>query len=307
MTTDHQKAAIVTGANTGLGFETSLGLAKAGYRVVLACRSADKAEDAMRRIKRKVKKADLDFIPLDLIDRESIRAFAAEAKSRYDDLDLLVNNAGVMGPPHTITQNNLELQFDANHVGHFYLTSLLIGMLDQDHETRIVNVSSLAGKREGTDIFFDNLNFEGNYEEGWDLMGLTGMVAYAQSKLANMLFNQELSRRLAAKGKQIKTVVVHPGMSNTDLSRNMPLKIRLFAPILVRFMNISTSAEGAQSSLYGALNPDIQSGDFIGPSGEEERTGPPGHSDLPPKAQDKALAKKLWTLTEKLLGEKFTV
>jgi len=307
MTSEHQKIAIVTGANTGLGLATAQGLAKAGCKTILACRSEAKANAAMAKIKRKVKTADLEFMELDLLDRPGIQAFAKTFADRYDHLDILVNNAGVMGPPYTITQNGLELQFDANHMGHFYLTSLLMDGLDQSYETRIVNVASLAGKHESADIHFDNLNYEGNYEEGWEFMGLKGMEAYAQSKLANILFTLSLKDRLDAAGKNIKAIVVHPGASNTDLSRNMSAGLRLFAPILVKFMNVSTPAEGAQSSLYGALNPDVKSGDFIGPTGKDEYTGPPGHSEFTPKSLDTDLREKLWKLSEDHLGIKFKI
>jgi len=294
------KIAIVTGANTGLGFATSVGLAKEGYTVVLACRTEAKANTAITKIKSQNPEAKLDFIALDLINRESIKRFADTFSSRYEYLNLLVNNAGVMGPPYTITPNNLELQFDANHIGHFYLTSLLLGKLDQDYETRIVNVSSLAGKREQADIYFDNLNFGGNYEEGLKLYGLTGMVAYCQSKLANILFTMELKDKLSAAGKNIKAVVTHPGTSNTDLSRNMPFYIRLLAPF-------SAPAQGAESLLYGSLNTDVEAGDFIGPTGKEERIGPAGKVPLPPKASDKELAQNLWSLSEKLLQIEFQI
>jgi NAD(P)-dependent dehydrogenase (short-subunit alcohol dehydrogenase family) len=305
MSSDKQKIAVVTGANTGLGLETSTGLAKEGYTVVLACRSQPKANGAIERIRRQVPAARLDFIPLDLIDRDSIRQFADTFAQRYDHLDLLVNNAGVMGPPYTITRNNLELQFDANHIGHFCLTALLLDKLDQPYETRIVNVSSLAGKREYADIHFDNLNFVGTYEDGPKMFGLSGMVAYSQSKLANLLFTMELQDRLAAAGKKIKAVAVHPGVSNTDLSRNMPPLLRVLAPVLVRFMDISKAAEGAESTLFGALNPGVNAGDFIGPTGKDERTGPPGKVALPPKATDKALSEKLWSRSEELTGVTF--
>ncbi len=307
MTSDHQKIAIVTGANAGLGFETTLGLAKEGYKVIMACRNAEKANQAMAGIRRKAKSADLEYMNLDLIDRDNIKAFAAAFSDKYDHLDLLVNNAGVMAPPYTVTKNDLELQFDANHMGHFYLTSLLFDKLDQDHETRIVNVASLAGKREGADIFFDNLNFVDTYDAGPEFMGLKGMTAYSQSKLANILFNQELNDRLAAAGKNIKAIVVHPGASNTSLGRNMSWKLRLIAPIITPLMGITKPAKGAESSLYAALRTDVKSGDFIGPTGKKEYNGKPGHSEFPPKALDKALSKKLWTFSEKHLGVKFKI
>lgn len=307
MTADLQKIAVVTGANTGLGFATSTGLASAGYTVVLACRSESKAKAAMDRIKGEVPAAKLDFIPLDLIDRDSIKGFAETFSGRYDYLNLLVNNAGVMGPPYTITPNKLELQFDANHIGHFLLTSLLLEKLDQSYETRIVNVSSLAATRDEANIYFDNLNFDGNYEEGLKLFGLTGMVAYCQSKFANILFTLELKDRLAAAGKNIKAIVVHPGVSNTDLSRNMPIYIRLLAPILSKFMNMSSADEGAQPSLYAALKDDVDAGDFIAPTGPEQCTGAPGKVALPDKAVDKPLAEKLWSLSEELGNTPFSI
>ena len=301
------KIAIVTGANTGLGYETSLGLAKEGYKVIFGCRSQAKANDAMKKIKRTLPKADLDFIPLDLVDRDNIRAFAKTFSKRYDHLDILVNNAGVMGPAYTVTPNNLELQFDANHLGHFLLTSLLVGKLEAAPDARIINVSSLAGKWDHADIHFDNLNFEGNYEDGPSFMGLPGMGAYGQSKLANILFTTELRDRFAAAGKNVKAVVVHPGASNTDLSRNMSPAIRFLAPILVMFMNVSRPSEGAESSLYAALESDVNAGDFIGPTGKGEHTGKAGKVNLPPKAHDKPLAERLWSLSEELLGVKFEI
>ena len=307
MTSTQAKTAIVTGANTGLGYETSLGLAKAGHHVILACRTEAKAQAAIEKIKRAVPGANLEFTPLDLIDRASIRAFAASVSERHETLDLLVNNAGVMGPPYTITPNTLELQFDANHVGHFLLTSLLMDRLDQPHETRIINVSSLAGKWEGAEIKFDNLNFEGIYHQGREFMGLKGMDAYSQSKLANILFTMELKDRLEVAGKNIKALMVHPGASNTDLSRNMSARIRFLAPILVKFMNVSTPAEGAAPTLMAALKADVNSGEFYAPTGKEERTGPAGLVDLPPQAHDKAVAEKLWALSEELVGVKFEV
>ncbi|MEM7343492.1 MAG: oxidoreductase [Chloroflexota bacterium] len=301
------KLAIVTGANTGLGYETALGLAKEEYKVIMACRTEAKAQEAIDKIKRQVPTADLEFIKLDLVDRQVIKKFADTYSEKYNHLDILVNNAGVMGPPHTITKNDLELQFDANHIGHFYLTSLLIDKLDQTYETRIINVSSLAGKRETADIHFNNINFEGTYEEGPTFMGLTGMVAYSQSKLANILFTMELKDRLEEAGKNIKSIVVHPGVSNTDLSRNFPPMVRMLVPVLALFMNVSNPAEGAEPSLYAALKSDVNAGDFIGPTGKEERTGVPGKVNLPPKAFDKVLNAKLWDLSEKELGIQFSI
>jgi len=303
-----QKVCIVTGANTGLGFEVSKGLAAQGHKVYLACRSRDKADAAMAKIKRKQKDADLNFLQLDLLDRPGIKKAAETFSAQNDRLDILVNNAGVMGPPYTMTQNGLELQLDANHMGHFYLTSQMMDRLDQKDETRVVNVSSLAGKHEVADIYWDNINFEnGAYDNGREFMGLKGMTAYSQSKFANLLFTQELKDRCAAAGKNIKVLAAHPGASNTDLKRNMKPHIVLFAPILTRFMNVSQPSQGAESLLMAAIHPDAQAGEFYGPTGKEERTGPAGTGPLPDNVLDKVLARKFWEFSEDQVGEKFRV
>lgn len=303
-----QKTCIVTGANTGLGFETAKGLAKAGHKVYLACRSEDKARVAMKRIQRKQKDADLHFLELDLLDRPGIKSAAEQFSAENARLDILVNNAGVMGPPHTITQNGLELQLDANHMGHFYWTSQLMHKLDQPDETRVINVSSLAGKRPEADIYWDNINFEnGVYESGREFMGLKGMTAYCQSKLANLLFTMELKDRLEASGKNIKAIAVHPGASNTDLKRNMKKHLQILAPIIGRFMNISKPEQGAESFLMAALQDDVQAGEFFGPTENGEYNGPAGRVPLPEKAFDKELCKRFWEFSEEQVGEKFRV
>ena len=179
--------------------------------------------------------------------------------------------------------------------------------LDQPHETRIINVSSLAASRPWADIHFNNLNFEGTYDDGEKFMGLGGIVAYSQSKLANVLFTMELKDRFAAAGKNIKALVVHPGMSNTDLSRNMSFAIRFFAPILVKFMNMSKPAQGAESSLLAALSPEVKSGEFYGPTGKDECTGPAGLVELPHQASDKEMCERLWKVTEELIGSEFRI
>ncbi len=303
-----QKTCIVTGANTGLGFETAKGLAKAGHKVYLACRSEEKAQAAMAKIRRKVKDADLHFLQLDLLDRPGIKQAAESFSAENDRLDILVNNAGVMGPPYTITQNGLELQLDANHMGHFYLTSQLMDRLDQTDETRVVNISSLAGKHEVADIYWDNINFEnGAYESGREFMGLKGMTAYSQSKFANLLFTLELKDRLEAAGKNIKSIAAHPGASNTDLKRNMKKHLQILAPIIGRFMNISKPEQGAESFLMAALQDDVQAGEFFGPTENGEYNGAAGRVPLPEKALNKELARRFWEFSEEQVGEKFRV
>lgn len=301
------KIAIVTGANTGLGFETSKKLAQMGYHVVMGCRSENKAQTAISRIRQSHPQVQIENIPLDLVNRDSIRQFAKTFKDRFTHLDLLINNAGVMGPEYTITQNNLELQFDANHMGHFLLTFLLMETLDQTYETRVINVSSLAGKWSSANIFFENLNFEGNYEEGPNFMGLKGMLAYAQSKLANIVFTMELKRRLEKSGKSITAVVVHPGASNTDLSRNFSPLLRSLLPVLKYFVNVSDPSDGAKPTIFAATQDSVKPGDFIGPTGKEERTGAPGKVEHTPKSFDEILGQKLWQLSEQKLGIEFAL
>lgn len=302
------KTCIVTGANTGLGFETAKGLAGLGHKVYLACRSEDKAQAAMARIKRKQKQANVHFLSLDLLDRPGIKAAARQFSAENTRLDILVNNAGVMAPPFTITRNGLELQLDANHMGHFYFTSQLMDRLDQADETRVVNVSSLAGKHAVADIYWDNINFEnGEYENGREFMGLKGMTAYSQSKFANLLFTLELKDRCESGGKNIKVVAAHPGASNTDLKRNMKKHLQILAPIIGRFMNISKPAQGSESILMAATDSTVKAGEFFGPTEKNEYIGPAGRVALPEKALDKALRQRFWEFSEDQIGEKFRV
>ena len=303
-----QRTAIITGANTGLGYEATKALAAKGFHIVMACRDMAKADDAAARIRKAVREASLETAHLDLIDRPSIAAFAEAFRDKHDRLDILLNNAGVMGPDYTITKNGVELQLDANHLGHFLLTKHLLPVLEATDGARIVNVSSLAGKRPTSDIHFDNLNFEnGAYDAGEKFMGLTGMLAYQQSKLANILFALELADRLEAKGSDITVALAHPGASYTDLARNVPALLKFAAPLLIKFMAVSKPPEGAQSLVYAATEPDVKSRDFIGPTGKEERIGPPGHVALPDKALDPELRDRFWALSEELVGETFAV
>ena len=302
-----QQVAIITGANSGIGFETALGLARKNFIVILACRTKAKGKAAAQKISQMAPGAQLVDIQLDLINRPTIEQFVESFKQKFNHLDVLINNAGVMGPPYTITGNDLELQLDANHMGHFYLTSLLYEYLDQDFETRIINVSSLAGKRMTSRIHFDNINFEGTYDQGPSFMGLKGMGAYGQSKLANILFTMELKRRLEKANKLIKPIVVHPGISNTNLSRNFPWYLRFLIPAIKPFLTVSNPADGAKPSLFAALHENVQAGDFIGPTGKGERVGPPGNVSLPAKAQDVDLGSRLWDFSEKQLGLEFRI
>lgn len=299
------KIAVVTGANSGLGYETTAGLAEAGYAVVMACRDTLSAGSAAAAIKYKVPSAKLSVLHLDLIDRASIRGFAKECHGRFGRIDLLVNNAGLVLPPYTITPNDLELQFDANHVGHFLLTSLLMPLLEQAAEARIISVTSNAIRIPEADIYFDNLNFDGTYDDGPKLLGKGGAVAYAQSKLANALFALELSKRLADIGSPIKSLAVHPGVANTNATRNLPAIARKLVSLLSFALPMVTPAQGARPTLYAALEPGLASGEFIGPTDKKEVSGPPGSVEYPAKVLCENLRERFWKLSEREIAEPF--
>src|ERR1700742_2675865 len=209
------RVAVITGANTGLGYETALALAAHGAHVVLAVRNLDKGKDAATRIAATSPNADVKLQELDLTSQESIHAAAEQLRSDYDRIDLLINNAGVMWTPKSTTKDGFELQFGTNHLGHFALTGLLLDRLLPVAGSRVVTVSSI-GHRLLADIHFDDLQWERSYNR---------VSAYGQAKLANLLFTYELQRRLAPHGTTI-AAAAHPGGSNTELTRNLPALIQ---------------------------------------------------------------------------------
>jgi NAD(P)-dependent dehydrogenase (short-subunit alcohol dehydrogenase family) len=287
--------AIITGANTGLGFETALAFAQKNIEVVMACRNERKAKKAMARIEKKVPTAKLSFIPLDLMDLSSVRAFAATFLKDFERLDLLINNAGIMIPPFQKTKDGFESQFGVNYLGHFLLTGLLMDVLNNTANARIVTLSSKA--HENGVINFDDLNSEKSYSK---------FTAYGQSKLADLLFTQELNRRLMAAGKQALSVAAHPGVSTTDLGRHIPkIPYYLLMPIFVFFTH--KPAKGALPTLMAALDEDVQGGDYFGPVGYREMKGPPAKVKANQNAYDKEVAKKLWQVSEEMVGYKFEV
>ncbi|MDX1348813.1 MAG: oxidoreductase [Putridiphycobacter sp.] len=289
------RVAIITGANTGLGFETALAFAQKNIEVVMACRNESKATQAMARIEKKVPTAKLSFIPLDLMDLSSVRAFATTFLKDFDRLDLLINNAGIMIPPFQKTKDGFESQFGVNYLGHFLLTGLLMDVLNNTANARIVTLSSKA--HENGVINFDDLNSEKSYSK---------FTAYGQSKLADLLFTQELNRRLMAAGKQTLSVAAHPGVSTTDLGRHIPkIPYYLLMPIFVFFTH--KPAKGALPTLMAALDDDVQGGDYFGPVGYREMKGPPAKVKAKPNAYDKEVAKKLWQVSEEMVGYKFEV
>ena len=275
------RVAVVTGANTGLGFETAKALAAGGAHVVLAVRNLDKGKDAATRIGGDVTVAELDLTSLD-----SVRSAADELKSRYERIDLLINNAGVMWTPKSTTKDGFELQFGTNHLGHFALTGLLLERLLPVEDSRVVTVSSI-GHRILADIHFDDLQWERSYNR---------VAAYGQAKLANLLFTYELQRRLAHHGTTL-AAAVHPGGSDTELARHLP---DFMAPA---FSLISQSAAmGALPTLRAATDPGVLGGEYYGPDGFGETRGYPKVVASSDKSHDVALQRRLWAVSEELTG-----
>lgn len=284
---------IVTGANSGIGYEAALELARKGGHTILACRSIDKAQTALSQIQAQVPNASVEIMQLDLASQASIRAFAAAFNARYDRLDRLINNAGIMMVPYGTTDDGFERQFGTNHLGHFALTGLLIDRILATPGARVVNISSGAHRTGSMD--FDNLMYEGG-------KGYTPMQAYGRSKLANLLFTYELQRRFEAIGADARATAAHPGGSNTNLANHMEdrLLFRLARPLLAIIMQ--SAAMGALPTLRAAADPQAVGGAYFGPGGFSEMRGYPVIVESSAAAHDAAAARRLWSVSEELTG-----
>lgn len=283
------KTAIVTGANTGIGFAIAEGLARKGARVLLACRDADKAQEAQERLAYGHERADTEFLPLDLENIASVRE-AADRASQKERIDILVNNAGVMMPPLSYAPGGSELQFAVNHLGHFAFTSLLLDKLAADGGARVVTQSSLAHR--GAEIDFDNLDAAKGY-------GRTKF--YGQSKLANLLFALELDRRLRATNSPVVSIACHPGIAQTELTRHLGVVGNLFGSLVGLVLN--SSEQGALPALQSATDPDAKGGDYYGPYGLREMSGrTSGRAIASKTARDPQLAQRLWEKSIELTG-----
>ena len=278
----------VTGANTGLGFEASKVLAGKGARVLLGCRSEDKAQRAMGEIESAVPGADLEFVSLDQADLASVRR-AAEQVQTEQRLDVLVNNAGIMMPPKEMTADGFESQFGVNHLGTFALTSLLLPKLAENEGGRVVVTSSIAHR--GAKIYFDDINAEKSYKT---------QDRYGQSKLANLMFMFELDRRLRAAESSTIAVACHPGIADTELARHLPAVVRFAVPLFRPFFN--SAAEGAWPTLMAATDPTVEGGAYLGPTKRNETAGQAGKARATAVAQDDALAAGLWELSIEMTG-----
>ncbi|SHF46137.1 oxidoreductase [Streptoalloteichus hindustanus] len=288
------RAALVTGANSGLGLETAARLAEHGALVLMACRSPERGRAALERVGRH---GDAELVTLDLADLASVRRAADEVRDRTDGvLDLLVNNAGVMATPRRVTADGHELQFGTNHLGHAALTWLLGPALAAAAAPRVVTVSSLAHRLGGLDVT----------DPDFQRRPYLSPRAYGQSKLANLLFALELDRRARAAGLPLLSVAAHPGISDTELAPNMARSRRSSVVAasgrVVNRLFSQTADQGALPQLYAATAPDVRGGEYYGPDGFAEFRGAPTRVRPSRAARDAALAARLWTRTAELTG-----
>jgi len=291
------KQVIVTGANSGLGYEISKALVKNHALVIMACRNTESGENAKKQILSHYPKANLVVKTLDLASLESIKTFAKEIRLEYNRIHILINNAGVMAPPQAKTADGFELQFGTNHIGHFVLTAKLFPLLRKTAGSRIVTVSSIASHN--GKIHFEDVNFKTNYHR-WK--------TYQQSKLANLMFSIELDKRMETSTFKTRSYAAHPGVSDTNLFKNMKpnwvLKAlgKLLMPIITQ-----PAEKGALPILYAATSLDAEPGKFYGPHGKREHKGYPSEAFVPEAAKNEVDRKKLWELTESMSNTKLNV
>lgn len=283
------RVAIVTGANTGIGYETARALARKGAHVILACRNSAKGQAAHDRIQAEAPTATLALEQLDLADLDNVLAFAERIRAAHDRLDLLICNAGVMVPPASTTKQGFELQFGVNHLGHFALTGHLLPLLQTTGGARAVVVSSVAASM-GT-MNFDDLQFEQRGYKPWP--------AYGQSKLANQLFVRELQKRLREAGSAVRVTMAHPGWTATDLQRTSGIA-RLLNPLLAM-----KPPQGALPTLRAATDPDAKGGTYFGPHGFRQMRGYPVPVNMEERALNDADTQRLWEVSEELTGVRY--
>ncbi|MGW4058143.1 SDR family NAD(P)-dependent oxidoreductase [Amycolatopsis sp. NPDC004747] len=286
------RVAVITGANTGLGFDTAKVLAERGATVVLAVRDVEKGKQAAARLGAD---ADVTVQQLDLASLESVRAAAADLHATLPKIDLLINNAGVMYPPRQTTRDGFELQFGTNHLGHFALTGLLLDLLLPVEGSRVVTVASIA-HRVRAKIRFDDLQWENSYDR---------VAAYGQAKLANLMFAYELQRRLAPHGTTT-SIAAHPGVARTELMRNSPAVLRAVFPVVAPLFTQS-SERGALPVLRAATDPAALGGQYYGPAGLGGYRGRPEVVASSPQSYDASVQRRLWAVSEELTEVKFPV
>jgi NAD(P)-dependent dehydrogenase (short-subunit alcohol dehydrogenase family) len=279
------KVIIVTGANSGIGYEAARALVKRGATVIMACRSLERGEAALQQILSENPSGQLNLQKLDLANLSSVLQFAEKFLAEYDRLDVLINNAGVMATPYGKTTDGFEMQFGTNHLGHFKLTGLMYDLLKSTPNSRVVTVTSYAH-------FFGRMNFN-------DLNGerfYQKWLAYGQSKLANVLFGYEFQRRVSRNGRNPISVVAHPGYAATNLQRTSTL-FSVLNPIMAQSQEMG--------ALYAATSPEIRGGEYIGPNGFLGQHGYPHKARSSHLSQDPYQSQQLWEVSEQLTGIQF--
>jgi NAD(P)-dependent dehydrogenase (short-subunit alcohol dehydrogenase family) len=284
------KIIIVTGANSGIGFEAAKALSQKGAQVISAVRNEQKGESAIESIQKEYPQASLKVMKLDLADLASIREFANTFRKQFASLDTLINNAGVMVPPYQLTKDGFELQFGSNHLGHFALTGLLLPLLKKTPKSRVISLSSIAHR--GGSIFFDNLDGSKGYK---------AMEFYRQSKLATLLFAKELDQRLKQHGISTISLACHPGISTTNLfkigKKDAPAFLKGFANLFLQ-----SAAIGALPTIYAATENSLIGGEYIGPDGKGNRKGNPAIETPARGVYNADTMKKLWEVSLALTG-----
>src|SRR5690348_7776092 len=289
------RTAVITGGNSGIGFEAARVPARRGARLFLGCRDQGKARDAIARIRATAPGAEVRVIPLDLASLRSVRVAAAQIRSACEGIDLLINNAGVMMPPYGVTTDGFELQFGINHLGHFALTGLLLGRLAGLPGARVVTVSS-NNHRAGR-INFDDLQSQHGYRR---------IAGYGQSKLANLMFTYELQRRLAAAGSPAIAAAAHPGLTRTGLARYLSRVMTAYY-VLVERPLAQSAAMGALGTLRAATDPAVRGGDYYGPVRWRGERGYPQRITSSERSRDEGDQRRLWQESERLTGARYAI
>lgn len=289
------KTILITGANSGTGFHTARGVAAHGATTILACRNLQKGDAALAAIKAESPAATMELMQLNLADLSSVRAFAASFKEKYDQLNVLVNNAGVMALPYQKTADGFEMQFGTNHLGHFALTGLLLDVLLATPDARVATMSS-AFHRRGV-MNFDDLNGEKSYKK-WG--------AYAQSKLANLLFAYELQRKFGAAGADAISGGAHPGYAATNLqTAGATSAMQRFGNKIMNALLAQSAEMGALPLLYAATAEDVRGGEYFGPGGFMNMRGYPQREESNDRSHNAEDAARLWQVSEELTGVQY--
>jgi len=290
------KDVIITGGSSGIGLEAAKVLAVKGAAVTLAVRNIEKAQRILEKFNTENPGAAMTVMHLDLADLESIKDFSDKYRSNHGHLHILVNNAGVMVPPYRKTRDGFESQFGTNHLGHFALTARLMPLLLATPQSRIVTISSIAARK--AKIYFDNLDGSKGYER---------MNFYRQSKFANLLFAMDLQKRLSQSGSSTISVACHPGISVSNLwSRGSGKEASDLVKKIIRIF-AQPASKGALPTLYAATNPDLTGGEYIGPDGPGNRQGNPVKTSEASELFKTDLSERLWKVSEKLTGVKFSI